>query len=139
MHTCPWEAMWPHALDNYLYKQKLVYQDECIFTPASILPDVPFKMSITSLKKKLLLNFEMNWQVLAVAWLEFYLIKNGCARDFKCIKVIVYEFQFCIQTPQAFLSAGGHQEKLLGTGILLPQEFCGKTMQAIMGQPINKI
>ena len=47
------------------------------------------------------------------------------------------------QSPQAFWSAGGRQERLWGTGILFPQDFCGKTMQAVrqlfMGKPIKKI
>ena len=42
------------------------------------------------------------------------------------------------QTPQALLPAVGRQERLWGTGILLPQDFCGKTVQAIAGQPIKK-
>ena len=42
-------------------------------------------------------------------------------------------------SPLAFCSAGGHQKRLWGTGILLLQDFCGKTMQAVTGQPIKKI
>ena len=40
------------------------------------------------------------------------------------------------QSPQALWPAVGCQERLWGTGILLLQDFCGKTMQAITGQPI---
>ena len=40
---------------------------------------------------------------------------------------------------QALWPAVGRQERLGGTGILLPQDFCGKTMQAVTGQPIKKI
>ena len=36
------------------------------------------------------------------------------------------------QSPQAFWSAGGCQERLWGSGILLPQDFCGKTMQVVI-------
>ena len=39
------------------------------------------------------------------------------------------------RSPQAFWSAGGRQERLWGTGILLPQDFCDKTMQAVT-QPL---
>ena len=35
------------------------------------------------------------------------------------------------QSPQAFWSADGRQERLWGTGILLPQDFFGKTMEAV--------
>ena len=42
------------------------------------------------------------------------------------------------QSPQALWPVVGHQERLWGAGILLPQDFCGKTMQAIMRQPIKK-
>ena len=42
------------------------------------------------------------------------------------------------QSPLAFWSAGGRQERLWGTGIQLPQDFCGKTMEAVAGQPIKK-
>ena len=41
------------------------------------------------------------------------------------------------QSPLAFWSAGGRQERLWGSGILLPQEFCGKTMQAVTELPIK--
>ena len=34
------------------------------------------------------------------------------------------------QRPQALWPAVGRQERLWGTGILLPQDFCGKTMEA---------
>ena len=40
---------------------------------------------------------------------------------------------------QAFWPAGGRQERLAGTGNLLPQDFCGKTMQAVTEQPIKKL
>ena len=35
-----------------------------------------------------------------------------------------------VSGPQAFRSTGGRQERLWGTGILLPQDFCSKTMEA---------
>ena len=41
------------------------------------------------------------------------------------------------QSPQALLPVVGRQERLWGTGILVPQGFCGKTMQAVMGKPIK--
>ena len=41
-------------------------------------------------------------------------------------------FQSCTQSPQALWPAVVRQERLWGTGILLPQDFCGKTMEAIM-------
>ena len=47
-------------------------------------------------------------------------------------------FLVCIQcrtqSPQVLWSAVGLQERLWGTctGILLPQDFCGKTMEAVM-------
>ena len=39
--------------------------------------------------------------------------------------------QFCTQSPQAVWPAVGRQERLWGTGILLPQDYCGKTMEAV--------
>ena len=42
------------------------------------------------------------------------------------------------QSPLAFWSADGRQQRLWGTGILLPQDFCGKTMEVVAGQPIKK-
>lgn len=36
------------------------------------------------------------------------------------------------------LASGWLPGETLGTGILLPQDFCGKTMQTVMGQPIKK-
>ena len=42
-----------------------------------------------------------------------------------------------IQSPQALLPAVCRQERLWSTGILLPQDFCGKTMQAVAWQPIK--
>ena len=33
------------------------------------------------------------------------------------------------QSPQALWSGVGRQERLWGTGILLPQDFCGKAME----------
>ena len=45
--------------------------------------------------------------------------------------------QSCTQSSLAFWSAGGCQERLWGTGILLLQDFCSKTMQAVVGQPIK--
>ena len=41
------------------------------------------------------------------------------------------------QSPLAFWSADGRQQRLWGTGILLPQDFCGKTMEVVAGQPIK--
>ena len=35
------------------------------------------------------------------------------------------------QSPQALWPVVGLQERLWGTGILLPQDFCGKTMEVI--------
>ena len=35
------------------------------------------------------------------------------------------------QSPQALWPAVGRQERLRGTGILLPQDFCGNTMEAL--------
>ena len=35
------------------------------------------------------------------------------------------------QSPQALWPAVGRQEKFWGTGILLPQDFCGKTMETV--------
>ena len=40
--------------------------------------------------------------------------------------------QSCTQSPQALWPAVGRQERLWGTGILLPQNFCSKTMEAVM-------
>ena len=43
----------------------------------------------------------------------------------------IFEFssvQSRIQSPQALWPAVGHQENLWGTGILLPQDSCGKTL-----------
>ena len=40
--------------------------------------------------------------------------------------------------PQVLWPVVCRQERLLGTGILLPQDFCGKTMQTLTGQPIKK-
>ena len=39
--------------------------------------------------------------------------------------------QSCIQSNLALCLAVGRQGRLKGTGILLPQDFCGKTMQAV--------
>ena len=44
----------------------------------------------------------------------------------------------CTQSPLVFWSAGGHQVEW-GTGILLPQDFCGKTIKAVTVQPIKKL
>ena len=35
------------------------------------------------------------------------------------------------QSPQALWPAVGRQERLWGTGILLPQDLCGKIMEAV--------
>ena len=53
----------------------------------------------------------------------------------KCLSII--KFAISIQSPQALWPAVGRQERLWGTGILLLQDFRGKTMQAIKGKPIN--
>ena len=42
------------------------------------------------------------------------------------------------QSPQALWRTVSRQERLWGTGISLHQGFCGKTMQAVTGQPINE-
>ena len=39
------------------------------------------------------------------------------------------------QSPQALWPAVGRPERLWGTGILSPHDFCGKTMQAVTWQP----
>ena len=36
-----------------------------------------------------------------------------------------------MQSPQALSPAVGRQERLWGTRILLPQDFCGKTKEAV--------
>ena len=43
------------------------------------------------------------------------------------------------QSPQALWPAVCRQGRLWGTGILLPQNFCGKTIQTVAGQPFKKI
>ena len=43
------------------------------------------------------------------------------------------------ESPQALWPADGRQERLWGTGILLPQDFCSKTMETITEQPIKKL
>ena len=48
-------------------------------------------------------------------------------------------YQSRTQSPQAFWSAGGCLERLWGIGILFPQDFCSKTVNAVTGQPIKKI
>ena len=50
-------------------------------------------------------------------------------------------FQFTqsrTQSPQALWPAVGRQKRLWRTGILLPQDLCHKTMQAVTRQPIKK-
>ena len=42
------------------------------------------------------------------------------------------------QTSQALWQEVGRLERLWGTGILLPQYICGKTMQTVTRQPIKK-
>ena len=42
------------------------------------------------------------------------------------------------QSPNALWPAVGREKKLWGTGILLPQDFCGKTKQAVTEQPMKK-
>ena len=43
------------------------------------------------------------------------------------------------QSPQALWPAVSLQERLWGHRILLPQDFCGKTMETVTEQPIKKI
>lgn len=46
-----------------------------------------------------------------------------------------------ISYPESFigsLASSRSSGETRGTRILLPQDFCGKTMQAVMGQPINE-
>ena len=59
----------------------------------------------------------------------------------KCTASLHLFPQTCTQSPLAFWSAGGRQERVRDSGELefqLPQDFCGKTMQAVTGQPIKK-
>ena len=42
------------------------------------------------------------------------------------------------QSPQALWPAISRQERLWGHRILLPQDFCGKTMETVTEQPIKK-
>ena len=53
----------------------------------------------------------------------------------KCLSMI--KFAISTQSPQALWPAVSRQERLWGTGILLLQNFRGKTMQVVTGQPIN--
>ena len=53
----------------------------------------------------------------------------------KCLSII--KFTISTQSPQALWPAVGRQERLRFTGILLTQDFRGKTMQAIKGKLIN--
>ena len=46
--------------------------------------------------------------------------------------------QSCTQSPLTFWSADVHQERLWGTGILLPQDFCGKTNYASCYEAANQ-
>ena len=50
----------------------------------------------------------------------------------------INELQSRTQSPQALWPAVGRQERLWGTGILLPQDFCSETMQTATRQPIKK-
>ena len=50
---------------------------------------------------------------------------------------IYIEYQSQTQSPQALWPVVGCQERLWDTGILVLQDFCSKTMQAIKGQPIK--
>ena len=52
--------------------------------------------------------------------------------------MLILFYQSRIQSPQALWAVVSRQERLWGTGILLPQDFCVKTMQAFTGQPIKK-
>ena len=40
-------------------------------------------------------------------------------------------FQSRTQSPQPLWPAVGREERLWGIGILLPQDFCGKTIEAV--------
>ena len=42
------------------------------------------------------------------------------------------------QSPQALWPAVSRQERLWGHRILLPQDFCGKTMETVTERPIKK-
>ena len=53
-----------------------------------------------------------------------------------CLSII--KFAISTQSPQALWPAVNRQERLWGTGILLLQDFRGKTMQAVTEQPIKK-
>ena len=46
-------------------------------------------------------------------------------------------WQFRTHSPQALWSALGHQARDWGTSTSLTQDFCGKTMKAVMMQPIK--
>ena len=50
-----------------------------------------------------------------------------------CLSVIglLIRSQSRIQNPQVLWPAVSRKQRLWGTGILLPQDFCGKTMQAL--------
>ena len=52
---------------------------------------------------------------------------------------IPFPMQTRTHNPQALWPAVCHQERLLGTRILLPQDFCSKTMQAVTERAIKKI
>ena len=47
------------------------------------------------------------------------------------------KFQISTQNPQALWPAVDRQESLWFTGILLPRDFRGKTMEAVTGRAIN--
>ena len=51
------------------------------------------------------------------------------------VEVMLSRVQSHTQTPQALWSAGGRQERVRGTGVLLSQDFCAKTMLAVT-QPL---
>ena len=53
----------------------------------------------------------------------------------KCLDIV--KFVTSTQSPRALWLALDRQERLWGTGILLPHDFRGKTMQAVTWQPIN--
>ena len=54
----------------------------------------------------------------------------------KCLSII--KFAISTQSPKALWPAVSRQERLWGTGILLLQDFRGRTMQVVTEQPIKK-
>ena len=56
-------------------------------------------------------------------------VTNLWPKSLKTLGTRLIPAQSRIQSPQALWPAVGRQERLWGTGILLPQDFCGKTME----------